>query len=340
MSIVHVFVPTFRRALLLERALQSLRAQTFSGWSAMVHNDDPTDPEPGRIVASIADSRIQLLVHERNLGAVSAFNRGFAAVPETARYLSILEDDSTWQPEFLATLMRALEQTPAAHLAWCNQRILAENPDGSWTDTTRAVHPEETAGIFRQVFWGGHSQATGARMANGAMLIRRSSLPPPTPDDLPFSGMEAFRERLIRHPFVYVSEPLAAYAQTRTSAREADGFGWGEIQTLLLATYVRNAGMNAGALEDFWAHLRHQSPPPTNLALHAAIADPSCRCLLRDAALRDWLRYLRTWVGHPRAAWACVRARIRHPNWWRMLDNATSERFHDERQRLGGGKQP
>ncbi|MBP7141508.1 MAG: glycosyltransferase family 2 protein [Opitutaceae bacterium] len=343
MALVHVFVPTYRRAHLLKRALQSLRAQTFPDWTAVVHNDEPSDPEPGRIVADAGDARIRLLAHESNLGAVAAFNRGFQEVPESATFLSILEDDSTWQPGFLATLKHALERNPTAHLAWCNQRISLENPDGSWRDTDRTVHPcgsgTRMPDEFTLVPWGALSQATGARMANGAMLIRRSSLPPPTPEDLPFSGMEAFRERLIQHPFVYVPEPLATYAQTQVSARDADGHRWGEIQTLLLATFVRNSGMNVAGIRTFWSHLREQSPPPTNLALHAAIGDPSCRRLLRGATLRDWLRYFRTWIGHPHAAWACVRARKRHPVWWRMLDTATSGRFHEERERLAGGQQ-
>lgn len=342
MAVVHVFVPTYRRAHLLGRALGSLRAQTFSDWTALVHNDEPSDAEPGRIVAAIGEPRIRILAHERNLGAVASFNRGFAEASETAQYFSILEDDSTWQPEFLATLTQALEQDPTAHLAWCNQRIAVENPDGSWSDTPRTVHPQQTglSGSVTRVYWGSLLQATGAHMANGAMLIRRSSLPPPTPGDLPFSGMEAFRERLIRHPFVYVAEPLATYAQTRTSARDVDGYRWGEIQTLLLATYVRNSGLNAAGIRELWTHLRQQSPPPTNIALHAALSDPACRPLLQGAAPSDWLRYFRTWIGRPRAAWACVRARINHPEWWRMLDTATSERFDEEKQRLAGRNLP
>ncbi|MBE7538826.1 MAG: glycosyltransferase family 2 protein [Opitutaceae bacterium] len=330
MALVHVFVPTHRRGRLLPRALRSLLAQSHADWIALVHNDDPADPEPSRVVASLNDPRIRLLAHERNLGAVGAFNRGFSEVSQSAEYFSILEDDGAWHPDFLSTLKRALDECPGAHLAWCNQTIATENPDGSWSYTTRTVHPVDSGtgrATRRMIPWGDPAQATGARMANGAMLMRREGIPPPTPGDIPFTGMEAFRERLIRHPMIYLPLPLATYSRTRQSARDADGHRWGVIQTLLLATYVRNSGMDASGIRDFWTHLRRQTPAVTNLALHAAFADRACRPLLSEASSRDWLRYLRTWMGRPGAAWACIHARKDHPAWWTMLDKATAERF-------------
>lgn len=339
---VHVFIPTFRRGPLLQRALRSLCAQTFTDWSACVHNDDPTDPEPARIVASFADPRLRLVTHITNLGAVRAFNRGLGEAPPSVDYVSILEDDATWDPPFLATLKDALDRTPAANLVWCNQRIAVESPDGHCTDTGLWVHPREPQddGRPRLIPWGDLRQATGALMANGAMLLRRASLPAPTPADLPFTGMEAVRERLVRHPLLFIPEPLATFTRTQTSARDADGRRWGEIQALLLATFVRHAEMDTTAVDAFWDHLRRQAPPPTNLAFHAALSDPACRHLLAGARFADWMRYFKTWIGRPGGAWACLRARSRHPGWWTALDTATFERFAEARQAAAVPFQP
>lgn len=331
---VHVFVPTYRRGPMLRRALQSLCAQTFTDWSACVHNDDPADSLPARLVATLADPRIRVVTHEANLGGVRAFNRGLGGISAPVDFVSILEDDATWEPSFLGTLAHALDHHPAAHLAWCNQRIVVESPDGSLTETGRTVHPGESGRDMspRMVPWGDLRQATGALMANGAMLVRRRSLPGPTPEDIPFSGMEAVRERLMRHPMLFVPEALATFTRTRTSARDGDARRWGEIQTLLLATFVRNAHMDTASLEGFWNHLRRQAPPPTNLVLHAALGGTGCRCLAAGAKPIDWLRYLRTWIGRPLGAWRCLRARSRHPGWWTALDTATRERFAEARQ--------
>jgi len=46
MATIRVFVPTHRRARMLERALASLRAQTFRDWVCEVHNDAPDDDAP------------------------------------------------------------------------------------------------------------------------------------------------------------------------------------------------------------------------------------------------------------------------------------------------------
>src|SRR5437868_5156255 len=106
-SLVRVFVPTYRRHRLLERALASLRAQTFAGWVCEVHNDDPTDQFPAELVKKIADPRIQIVVHERNLGAAGTFNLFYRGTQEP--FYSLLEDDNWWECEFLENMIRELQ---------------------------------------------------------------------------------------------------------------------------------------------------------------------------------------------------------------------------------------
>jgi glycosyltransferase involved in cell wall biosynthesis len=47
---VREFVPTYRRYALLQRAIESLLAQTFSDWKCEIHNDDLNDTFPGQRV--------------------------------------------------------------------------------------------------------------------------------------------------------------------------------------------------------------------------------------------------------------------------------------------------
>src|SRR5437868_6306970 len=126
--LVRVFVPTFRRGLLLERALESLRGQYFSDWVCEVHNDDPTDTFPEELVRRIGDCRIELRQHSVNLGATRTFNLFFCQTLEP--FLSILEDDNWWAPEFLEKMIEALSSYPEVTLSWCNQKIWQELPDG------------------------------------------------------------------------------------------------------------------------------------------------------------------------------------------------------------------
>lgn len=79
---VRVFLFTYQRAHLLPRALESLLAQTFTDWVCEVHNDDPNDDEPRRIVSSINDNRITIVQHEKNLGGLASYNLMFRPMEE------------------------------------------------------------------------------------------------------------------------------------------------------------------------------------------------------------------------------------------------------------------
>jgi glycosyltransferase involved in cell wall biosynthesis len=325
---VRVGMPTFRRPDGLARALASLRAQTRTDWVADVRNDDPEDPRPAAIVAGLGDPRIRVSVHPHNLGPIETFNRLYAAVgPEP--FFALLEDDATWEPAFLATLGAALESRPAAALVWCNQRVLREEPDGTWHDTGRTVRPPRSnqVGQVQEVDWGAPDQATGARHANGAMLLRRAAAPELRTPTIPFAGVEAFRERLLPHPLLYVSEPLATYGETRLSARSEYAGNWAAFQTLLLGTFVRHARLDSAGRLRLWTHLRAQRPAPTNLILHAALGVPGCSALLREARAGDVIRYLRSWARRPSASVDALRAWHRYPSWRNPLDLHTAERF-------------
>jgi glycosyltransferase involved in cell wall biosynthesis len=199
-ALIRVFVPTYRRRALLPRALASLRAQTCKNWICEVHNDDPADSFPAELVKHLADTRIELHQHERNLGAIATFNLFYRPTQEP--FYCVLEDDNWWEPEFLDTMIRELRLHPNITLAWCNQRVWEEMADGSWRATGHLVNSESNA-ESRLVEFGEAKQIMGAMHANGAMVLRTQALESyPTPNTLPFSGMEAFRERAFPHPLL------------------------------------------------------------------------------------------------------------------------------------------
>jgi len=332
-------VPTYRRPELLRRALASLQTQTFTDWIAAVHNDDPEDEAPAAIVRELGDLRIQAARASRHLGPVAVFNLAYTSGTEP--FFALLEDDNTWRPEFLQRLLQVLDAHPSVAAVWCNQRVIEQTDSGTWIDSGHSVRPEATSENEppRWATWGDFGQATGAALSNGAMLIRRPLTPALVTPAIPIAGVEAVRERLLPHPLLYVPQSLATLGLTRTTARSADGHAWGALQTLLLATFVRHAGLDAAARHSFWQYLRRQSPAPTNIALHAALSCPGCRCLLTGARPRDWFRYLRTLLGRPAGAWASLRARRKHPDWWDLLESATAARFA-ESGRPGGPRSP
>lgn len=320
--LVKVFVPTYRRPRLLERALASLVAQTYPHWTAELLNDAPDDPQPGLIAARLGDPRIVCVNHPRNLGGVAVFNRCHEPGPEP--FVAILEDDNAWEPAFLEKMLAALSLHPDATLAWCNQSLDRETSDGTTVPLGRCVHPwPDTRAIVVHRF--GHvSQAFGALHANGAMLLRthptRAYL---TPEGIPFTGVEPWRERLFPGPLVYVPEPLARFTITQTTARARDAAPWATLQVALIATFARAAG--AARDNELWLHARASRPSMAGGLIQAGLADPSCRRLLRFARPKEWVRWLLGVLRRPRIALCSLRCRS--ASWWPALDKATRERF-------------
>jgi glycosyltransferase involved in cell wall biosynthesis len=321
-----VFLPTFRRANLLPRAVESLLKQTHTNWVCELHNDDPADPFPAELVSRLSDSRIQLVQHERNLGTVATFNLFYQPLPEA--FYSILEDDNWWEPEFLEKMLDAMTAFPNATLAWCNQHIWQEMTDGSWKDTDSHVNPQaQSDSPPRLIRWGHLRQVMGGLQANGAMLIRsRPGISYTTPD-IPLAGIESYRDRMFPYPLVYVPQPLANFAQTLQTARGCASAAWGAFQVSLAVTFLRNGSFNVPQLGEVWTHFKNQRPPMTNELFATAFICGEARPLLRFASFADWLRFLLNTARHPLSFFHKLRVRTEHPLWWNELNRLTSSRF-------------
>jgi Glycosyl transferase family 2 len=332
MAQVRVFVPTYRRPALLPRALNSLLAQTFAQWTCEIHNDDPADAFPGELVRSLGDPRITLQSHVRNLGANATFNLFYR--PTDEEFYCLLEDDNWWEPEFLQTMVAALRAHPQAVMAWCNQKVWEELPDGSWRDTGALANTVEGRPSGGLVEFGGFRQIMGALHGNGAMLMR--SQPGETyqvPADWPFVAIEPFRERMIRHPLLYVPKPLAVFCRTLQTARSETRAEWLVVQTILAATYFKHCDFPQARLAELFAEARAMRPPATTPMLLAVLIEPECRRLLRHCRPHDWVLLLRGLARWPQAFAQALRSRRRHAAWWKSLDGHTATRFAERRRR-------
>ncbi|MDD2932295.1 MAG: glycosyltransferase [Methylotenera sp.] len=102
LPIVTVIIPTYNHAHFLRDALQSLCAQTYTNWEAIVVNNFSED-DTVAVVESFDDPRIRL-ENFRNNGIIAASrNRGIALA--RGRYLAFLDSDDIWHPEKLAKCM-------------------------------------------------------------------------------------------------------------------------------------------------------------------------------------------------------------------------------------------
>lgn len=105
---VAVIMPTYNRAGLVCRAIESVLAQTYNNYELIVVDDCSTD-NTGEVVKSFDDDRIKYIRHEINKGVSAARNTGIKTV--AAKYLAFLDDDDEFFPSYLEKLVRAISDT-------------------------------------------------------------------------------------------------------------------------------------------------------------------------------------------------------------------------------------
>ena len=109
---ISIILPTYNRAALLPRAIQSVIDQTYPHWELIIWDDGSTDDTAG-VVKAFNDNRIRYY-HDTNHGA--AYARNHALEQASAEIIAFLDSDDTWQPEKLAIQMAALQKYPQIEL--------------------------------------------------------------------------------------------------------------------------------------------------------------------------------------------------------------------------------
>jgi glycosyltransferase involved in cell wall biosynthesis len=108
---VVVVTRTKDRKLLLGRAIESVLGQRHQDWAHVIINDgggrDHVEPLVERQRERYA-GRVLVLHNEKCLGMEAASNVGLRAT--SSDYVTIHDDDDTWHPEFLETMVPRLER--------------------------------------------------------------------------------------------------------------------------------------------------------------------------------------------------------------------------------------
>jgi glycosyltransferase involved in cell wall biosynthesis len=321
---VRVHLLTYRRPALLPRALDSLCAQTFRDWVCEVHNDDPADPSPAELVASRGDSRVRVVTHAKNEGLVRSFNHLFTRAGE--KYLSVLEDDNWWDPDFLETMTRLMDANPGVAAGWANLRFCHEQPDGTWLGEGKCIWEVDPAGPPRFYQWPGPGQVAGALSSQGAMLWRTEpGRDLRIPECVTPSCMEAVRERATPHPLLFCPRPLGNYAVTRETTRGRDAGRYRRERVLLAGTFFASVPLSPAAVRAALAAFRGR-PYSGHTFLFAALATSGCRHLVRYAGAKDWWYALRSALRHPAETWRTLFPGPEHRELRAWLLRHTAER--------------
>src|ERR1041384_8859296 len=111
-SLVSVVIPTKNRRALLAEALQSVRAQTYPNWEAIVVDDGSNDgtESVGREIGA-ADQRVRFVSREREpRGAPACRNIGLSLA--NGNFILFLDSDDLLAPSCLEARLQAFELEP------------------------------------------------------------------------------------------------------------------------------------------------------------------------------------------------------------------------------------
>lgn len=102
-----IIIPTYNRAILLKRCLDSIVGQTVSDWEAIVV-DNFSEDNTEEVIESYGDSRIKY-VKNHNYGVI-AVSRNKALDMAEGEYICFLDSDDAWLPNKLESILPHIEQ--------------------------------------------------------------------------------------------------------------------------------------------------------------------------------------------------------------------------------------
>ena len=106
---VSVIIPTYNRADLLPRAVNSVLSQTFTDHEIIIVDDCSSD-NTQEMIATLPDPRINPIRHDQNRGQSATINTGIANA--RGEYIAFLDDDDEWLPAKLEGQVPILDSSP------------------------------------------------------------------------------------------------------------------------------------------------------------------------------------------------------------------------------------
>lgn len=120
---VSIITPLYNSSKFLNETVASVLSQTLTDWEWLVTDDCSKDGSV-EILKKIDDPRIKIFSTQKNSGAGAA--RNISLQHSSGRYITFLDSDDFWEPEFLAEML-AFMKTENAGLAYSNYARCNEN---------------------------------------------------------------------------------------------------------------------------------------------------------------------------------------------------------------------
>jgi len=126
---ISVIIPTYNRAHLVGRTIQSVLNQTYKNFEIIIVDDGSSD-NTEQAVKSFGDKRIEYLQFEENSGS-SAAPRNTAIKIAKGKYIAFLDSDDEWLPEKLERQIELFEKSNNFKLGFVGCDVLILDIQGN-----------------------------------------------------------------------------------------------------------------------------------------------------------------------------------------------------------------
>jgi glycosyltransferase involved in cell wall biosynthesis len=120
--LVSICIPTYNRASMVHEAIQSAIDQSYENLEILVVDNASSD-NIKEVVESFQDSRLRLVVNEKNLGLFGNFNRCIEL--GKGKYIHILHSDDAIDSRFTQTCVEFLESSPSVAMTFTAAEVIS-----------------------------------------------------------------------------------------------------------------------------------------------------------------------------------------------------------------------
>lgn len=117
---ISVIMPSYNHSAYVDRAIQSVLAQTYNAVEIIVIDDGSTDGSP-ELLRSLSEKHGFTLICQPNAGVCKTLNRGIREAAK-GEYIALLASDDFWHPDKLRLQMNALAEDPVSEFCFAQAR--------------------------------------------------------------------------------------------------------------------------------------------------------------------------------------------------------------------------
>lgn len=141
-----IVIPCYNYGRFLRECVDSVLAQTFEDWEAIVIDDASVDETPA-VMAGFTDPRLTCLRHAENVGHIATYNEGYQMA--RGEFVVMLSADDRYKPDYLRRTIALFDAHPKVGLVYTP----CEQIDANGKSLGSRPIPHKQDGVHDELRW-------------------------------------------------------------------------------------------------------------------------------------------------------------------------------------------